>query len=86
MSKSKVVRLLLALAIILVGIVLSFIGASWLKIELGLPSLAFRMKSGTPADLTDLALASALLIAYLSVMPKLLRITHDELSKMLSGG
>lgn len=85
MIRNKLARWLFALALVSVGIVLSFVAARWLKAMLGLPSLAFRMKAGSPADLTDLALAVGLFIPYLFFVPKLFRISADELGDMLSG-
>jgi hypothetical protein len=86
MSKSKLVRRLVAVAIIASGIVVSLTVAEWLQSVLGLPSFLVRKGSHGPhTDLVVLALGVGLLMGYFYLVPKLFRITHDELSRMMRG-
>lgn len=86
MAKSKIIRWLVALTIVLAGIVASLIAGQWLQSVLGLPSFLVRKGTHGPyTDLVALALGSGLLIVYFYLVPKVLRVTHSELSRMLRG-
>ncbi|CAM3662611.1 hypothetical protein [Roseateles saccharophilus] len=85
MAKNKVVRWLLAVAILLTGILASFYVAEWLQTVLRLPSFTIISRRGSATDLVVLALAICLLIGYLYIVPKLLRVSHEEMSRMMRG-
>jgi len=86
MAKSKLVRWLVAVTIILAGIVASLTAAQWLQSVLGLPSFLVRKGThGSYTDLVVLALGVGLLIGYFCLVPKVFRVTHNELSRMLRG-
>ena len=84
-TKNRFGRWLIALAIISIGIASSFLAAGWLQAMLGLPSFVVRSRSGSPSDLVVLALGMALLVAYMRIALKLLRIELDEFSRMFKG-
>jgi hypothetical protein len=84
-ARNRFARWLSALAILLGGIASSFLVAGWLQSALGLPSFVVVSRHGSPSDLVLLTLGGVLLIAYLYFVPKLFRIDHHELSRMLRG-
>lgn len=85
MKSKRALRWLYALTLLLSGIVGSFETAKWLVAELGLPSFVLSARSGSQSDMVMGAIALGLLVAYLHVAFKLLRITPDEFRRMLRG-
>lgn len=85
MAKSKLVRWLVAVTIILAGLVASLMAAQWLQSVLGLPSFLVRKAHRPYTDLVVLALGVGLLIGYFYLVPKVFRVALNELSRMLRG-
>jgi hypothetical protein len=67
-------RWLAAWGMILGGIVASFVAAGWVKTAFGLPAVVMKSRSGSVYDLTEVAIAVVLLLAYLYIVPKLFRL------------
>lgn len=85
MKSKRTLRWLYALILMLSVSVGALETAKWLVAELGLPSFVLTSHSGGQSDVVMLAIALGLLLVYLNVAFKLLRITPDEFRKMLRG-
>jgi hypothetical protein len=84
-TKKQAMRWLLAVAILVTGILASFYAAEWLQTVLGLPSFTIISRRGVATDLVVLALAICLFIGYLYIVPKVLRVSHEDISRMMRG-
>jgi len=84
-ANDKFTRRFLAFAVLLLGVLASFYVAKWLQAVLGLPSFPIMSRRGSATDLVVLALAICVLIGYLYLVPKLFRVGHEEMRRVIRG-